>query len=810
MGFQERLRQTRLGVKLAWLTALLAIAVVGGTLVALNIANRASTRNIVAMELGRSQRTLLQLQQRNLEILSYEAALLAQTPVIISALKQEQGDRNDSGLMNPSQTSAARGTEETLRKTVANNLRDMLPVFRADVMIVTDDRGHVFAVAGDREGTTADPLPAVGDDLSSMQAVKRALDPTAPADEGMQAILQGSPASYQVAVAPLVVGGYTAGAVLIGQRLESGLVSAVQRAFDGSVLVTAGNRVLAGDRDALAGTVPSSLPNSAIQGAPASVQLGGREVVAAAMQLGETQRGTSARLWLLQPVAPIANAMTHHVTTQFAAIGLVAVLLAALGAALLARNVLRPLEGFVEYLRSGPDGTEPARPAASEHASPEMKALDESFVALMDSLAAERRRLETRTTELAAANSGLRDEVRERERVEQALRESEAQLRQSQKLEAIGTLAGGIAHDFNNLLTVISGYTQLALMRADKGANVADDLRQVVDATDRAANLTHQLLAFSRKQVLQPVVLDVAEVVAGVAPMLRRLIGENIALEIGPPPAQLARVRADRGQLEQVIINLVVNSRDAMPDGGMIRIATANVPGSASGVSLSVADDGTGIPPEIRDRLFEPFFTTKAVGKGTGLGLSTVYGIVKQSGGSVEVESEPGLGSTFTVILPSVEAVGYDEYDDAAAADLPGGTETVLLVEDEDVVRGLARRTLEERGYTVIAAADAAEAMRLGESARIDVLLTDIIMPGLSGPQLAERVRAQRPTVAVVYMSGYADDALANFELDEGSGFLRKPFAPAALARVVREAADAVHARAAQRSALGGEPARRT
>ena len=572
MSIRDRLRRTRLGVKLAWLSALLATAVVGGTLVALNIANRASTRNIVAMELGRSQRTLLQLQQRNLEVLGFEAELLAQSPTIISALKTEQGDRNDSGLGAATST-GPRGNEEMLRNTVSDNLRAVLPVFRADLMIVTDDRGRVFAVAGDREGEGSEPLPGVGADLSGMQAVKRALDPNAPADEGMQAILQGSPASYQVAVAPLVVSGYTAGAVLIGQRLESGIVGAVQHAFDGSVLVATDDRVLAGDREALAGHLPSALPGAAMQGAATSVQLGGREVVAAALPLGQTQHGASARLWLLQPVAPLASAMTDHLTTQFAAIGLVAVLLAALGAALLARNVLRPLDRFVDYLRSGPTGAASSRRFADANASPEMKELDSSFVALMESLAGERERLETRTTELAAANAGLRDEVRERERVEQALRESEAQLRQSQKLEAIGTLAGGIAHDFNNLLTVISGYTQLALMRAGKGANVADDLRQVVDATDRAANLTHQLLAFSRKQVLQPVVLDVAEVVAGVAPMLRRLIGETVWLEIDTPDVPLARVRADRGQLEQVIINLVVNSRDAMPDGGVIHVA---------------------------------------------------------------------------------------------------------------------------------------------------------------------------------------------------------------------------------------------
>src|SRR5439155_21435925 len=244
--------------------------------------------------------------------------------------------------------------------------------------------------------------------------------------------------------------------------------------------------------------------------------------------------------------------------------------------------------------------------------------LNESFTQLMDSLADERRRLELRSTELAAANADLREEVRQRERVEQALRESEAQLRQSQKLEAIGTLAGGIAHDFNNIVTVISGYTQLALMRAEKGSVAADDLRQVVEAAEKAAKLTHQLLAFSRKQVLQPTVLDLADVVQGMAPMMRRIIGEHIALAI-TSDRDLARVNADRGQLEQVLLNLVVNARDAMPRGGTLAIHTGNIQDdsaseaagrrSARAVVLSVRDTGSGMEPGVRDRIFEPFFT---------------------------------------------------------------------------------------------------------------------------------------------------------------------------------------------------------
>jgi two-component system cell cycle sensor histidine kinase/response regulator CckA len=388
----------------------------------------------------------------------------------------------------------------------------------------------------------------------------------------------------------------------------------------------------------------------------------------------------------------------------------------------------------------------------------------------------------------------LTDEISERARVEQALRESQAQLRQSQKLEAIGTLAGGIAHDFNNLITVITGYTQLALMRADPTTPEAADLRQVVEASDRAASLTHQLLAFSRKQVLQPTVLDLAEVAQGIAPMLQRIIGEHIELRLATS-APLARVRADRGQLEQVLLNLAVNARDAMLDGGVLTIATHNVidasqRAASRGVSLVVSDTGVGMSDEIRERIFEPFFTTKEPGKGTGLGLSTVYGIVNQSGGTIAVESAQGRGTSFTIVLPAAETMGDGVVRVPDDREMPSGSETVLIVEDAEDVRILARRTLEERGYTVLVARNADEALEIASARQIDVLLTDIVMPQTSGPQLVARYRSLHKPPLVVYMSGYADDALAQYELDQNVVFLRKPFSPTSLARTIRDALD--------------------
>src|SRR5581483_5252061 len=328
-------------------------------------------------------------------------------------------------------------------------------------------------------------------------------------------------------------------------------------------------------------SVASLLERTARDNEVVTTRLAGEDFVVASVRLGEAQTGEVVRLWMLQPLSRRLSVVMRPVRRDFLLYASLAALLAAIGAALVARTVLGPFNRFVQYMRSGAAAEQRQGRFDATREAREVRTLNDSFNQLMDSLSVKRRELEERSAELVAANVVLTDEINERIRVEQALRESEAQLRQSQKLEAIGTLAGGIAHDFNNLITVISGYTQLALMNADKTSAAADDLRQVIDASDRAANLTHQLLAFSRKQVLQPTVLDLANVVNGIAPMLRRIIGEHIELRI-ETDGDLARVRADRGQLEQVLLNLAVNARDAMSSGGKLTISTRNVGGAAS------------------------------------------------------------------------------------------------------------------------------------------------------------------------------------------------------------------------------------
>jgi two-component system cell cycle sensor histidine kinase/response regulator CckA len=377
----------------------------------------------------------------------------------------------------------------------------------------------------------------------------------------------------------------------------------------------------------------------------------------------------------------------------------------------------------------------------------------------------------------------------------------EAQISQTQKMDAIGSLAGGIAHDFNNLLSVILSYSEMLAADLAEGDPMRADVQQILAAGTRAADVTRQLLAFSRQQILQPRIIDLNAVVGGVTHMLRRLVGEDIQLSVVSDPT-LGTVSADPGQVEQVLMNLVVNARDAMPRGGKLRLETANrevdsayaathpgvVPGAY--VALSVTDTGSGMDVATSERIFEPFFTTKERGKGTGLGLSTVFGIVQQSGGHVSVASKLGEGTTLEVFLPRAGRNGGAAVDvEPVELRKRRGSETVLLVEDDPSVRGLARTILERHGYWVLEAQNAGEALLLCEAHRgtIHLLLTDVVMPHMSGRRLAERLGPLRPAMKVLYMSGYTDDAVVRHGIPSNVALLQKPITPETLTRKVRE-----------------------
>ncbi|MDQ6708281.1 MAG: response regulator, partial [Acidobacteriota bacterium] len=393
----------------------------------------------------------------------------------------------------------------------------------------------------------------------------------------------------------------------------------------------------------------------------------------------------------------------------------------------------------------------------------------------------------------------------------------EDQFRQAQKMESLGMLAGGIAHDFNNLLTIISGYSQMLLSSLSENTADRSTVEQILRASQRAADLTSQLLSFSRRHVVQPKTIDLNSTVVGMSTMLRRIIGENIdlAIETG---CEFGFVHADPGQIDQVIMNLVVNARDAMPTGGRLLIETRGVelderyaeklltarPGDY--VMLAVTDTGNGMDEKTRRQIFDPFFTTKEEGQGTGLGLSTVYGIVKQSSGAIDVYSELGFGTSVKVYFPRVDRMAAPEAA-KETHEAAGGLETVLVAEDDEAVRHLVRKALEKGGYSLLVAASGAEALRLVKEHRgpIHLLITDVVMPRMSGTELARRLHRLRPDMAVLYMSGYTDSALRRGgNTDAAVQFLPKPFSPAALKRKVRETLDAMRDKAVRSDGAGG------
>jgi PAS domain S-box-containing protein len=396
------------------------------------------------------------------------------------------------------------------------------------------------------------------------------------------------------------------------------------------------------------------------------------------------------------------------------------------------------------------------------------------------------------------------EDITELKRAEEEKAVLQEQLRHSQKVEAVGRLAGGIAHDFNNLLTVIKGYSELSSIQLKEGDPLRGNIDEIQNATERAASLTRQLLAFSRRQVMEMKVLDLNTLLRDLDKMLRRIIGEDIEL-VTLLAEDLERTRADVGQIEQVIMNLAVNAKDAMPSGGKLTIETANVeldesyarshvdvkPGPY--VMFSVSDTGVGMTPEVREQIFEPFFTTKEKGKGTGLGLSTTYGIVKQSEGNIWVYSEQGKGTTFKIYLPRVNEPLEDIRKEVLKEELPRGNETILIVEDEEEVRKLTAKILEMQGYRILETSNGDDALLACERRKgpIHLMLADIVMPGMSGSELAKLLEPLYPEIKILYMSGYTDNAIVRHGvLEKGVNYIQKPFTMEALARKVRVVLD--------------------
>ena len=780
--------KARLGVKLVVLSALLSATVIGATVANLEVS--ATTKRLLAEELSRNQRSLVTLQRRNRDQLLWASSLVTENPTLRAAMETY---RVESAIAAVPPTELLTTIQREVGKIVGDVGRDLL--------VVTDDRGRVLAAAESHGGG-----PAVGVDLSGIPAVRQAIAVTDQGDGGARfamARLEGR--YYQVGSVPIVLQGFPIGSLTLGDRLEETLIGQLREAFDGEILVATRDSVLLSTLRAPPGPAAAALARADFSGRdPVTTRLDGEDFVIARLALGVNEASEPVALYLLQSLTSAVSRLNGALLRDYLVYGTLAVLLAGLGAVAAARSVLDPFGHFVDFMHSVAASADWTRRFDASGAPREIRMLNDSYDHLIDSLAHNHAQLTQRTEELSRANAGLTEQIAERELAEAALRSSEEQLQQSQKLQAIGTLAGGVAHDFNNLLTVISSYTQLVLAEVDPASPLRSDLEQVRQAARRAAMLTTQLLAFSRKQVLQPKVIDLNSVVVGIETMLRQLIGEDINLQtIKRTP--LARVKADPGQIEQVIVNLAVNSREAMPKGGKLTIETANVvldeslarkyvsgrPGPS--VMLAVSDTGLGMDEATRHRIFEPFFTTKAPGKGTGLGLSTVYGIVKQSGGTIWVSSTPGRGTTFTIYLPQADAVGEPLEVAPEVRTTPRGSETILLVEDEEMVLTLARRCLQHYGYRVLSARDGREALEISAAhpGPIHLLLTDIVMPHMSGKDVADRLLPRRPGTSVLYMSGYTDDAIGNHGvLDPGTHLLQKPFTPDHLSRKVRDVLD--------------------
>ncbi|MEX2178337.1 MAG: ATP-binding protein [Gemmatimonadaceae bacterium] len=787
-------RARPLAVQLALVCALVTAAVAGTAFVILRMETAKNVGDVFVTEVAATQTALGRLQARNQRLLLSTSSFVSTNPSLRAAI----------GLVRTEANVAGSPQRAALLATIQAEVDRIYEELDHDLLIVTDVEGRVLAARG------AGRDLRVGDDLSGVPVVRYALEAEAATADSSFGVFRGEAGPLQVSSVAILVSGYPIGALLLGDRLDR-LMPAPDAKLGTQAVVSAGDVVLAS-------TVPAAPVGSRwINGGSSesdsvwSLTLGDNEFVAATLPLGFTEENKPAALHLVRSLSESLAPVQRSLTTSFLLAGLLAVLLVGLVAAFLSRATLRPLSRFVEFMRAGAGAQDHARfdyaHFEDPHPAAEIGTLTDAYNKLIESLRHHYKQLQERSVELAAAIETLREEVNAHERTETALRESEEQLRQSQKLESLGTLAGGVAHDFNNLLAVILGYAALSAADAPPGSRERDDLDQIKAAAERAAELVKQLLAFSRKQVLLPQIVDLNRIVTGMESLLRPLIGEDAQVVTRLDP-DIARIHADPGQIEQVIVNLVVNARDAMPTGGRITIETANAnadvdergapaaPGKSVQpmVLLSVRDTGTGIDAVTLDRIFEPFYTTKAPGKGTGLGLSTVYGIVTQSGGIITVDTAPGEGCNFRCYFPAtVDAKSHAVLDDARA-DVSRGSETILVVEDETQLRMLIKRTLGERGYRVLDAGNGVEAIEVAAAHRgpIHLLVTDVVMPLLSGGELAARLQEARPGLRVIFVSGYSDDAIERHGvLAPDSVFLQKPVMPEELARVTREILDA-------------------
>ncbi len=784
----------RLSTKAILLSVALTTFVITTVFLTLSIEIRDETKQLLQDMLNRSEQQVLNIKEDKLEQLLWVSSQVANNPTLRAAMETYR-------LEN----SLSEDVRRDLLATVQNELDKIWTGLPNDVLFVTDQTGRVLASRG-RMNTG----PDTGEDFSNRPALNHALDPAAATGDGNFGVIRLEGQHYFIGSSPIELRGYVIGTLTLGDRIDSSFLPNLRAFFGGDTVVTVGGRTIA---STLAGPVgDDSRAVSPGRTAPGAIRddgtakIGEEEYLVTSMKLGVDDAGEEVTLFLLRSLTRAVKQPNRKLMKTLATQAALAIILGAILAWVAVRTSLRPLEKFVAFMKRVAESGDYSRrfpgrrdidqpgPREREKQSLEVVArssneLDQLVNGFNNMLAM----IETRDSSLKQAHTELEAGI-------QVLRQKEEELRQMQKMEAMGLLAGGVAHDFNNILMVISGFSEMALRSLEEDHEARAGIVEVQKAIKSASLLTRQLLAFSSKQVTRPKIINLNRLITDLEEILRRVAGESIELTTRLDE-DLANVLADSAQIEQVLLNLTVNGRDAIESTGSIHIETANVEPDAGDllpldlvldqphVLISVSDDGCGIDPETQTRMFEPFFTTKDKGKGTGLGLSTVHGIVRQCGGQIRVDSEPGKGTVFRIFLPRIAEAIEEELKPLEFTPATG-SETILVVEDEPGVRRVVCQMLSLSGYRVLEAPGPLEALALFEENRdrIDLLLTDVIMPVMNGRELNQRVTALKPEMKTLFISGYTDGVIDDTGiLPEGVNFLQKPFTPDALSAKVAD-----------------------